>query len=674
MLGATLARRLDARADRELCRVGVEHELQVWAPDGQQDFRLLIPRVAGPVGVPHPGDPRARWLASGLALTADGWEAELVTPPLALRRDAPDRIAAMLDLERVRLLHSLHEVDPHVRLVGFSTHVNVSVDDRSVVAVAREFAARCAVAAGLLLDGADSPGVLIRPRRGRLEICGEYATGADFAAAIVFVAAAAAVLARPGASLPAVGRWRVEPARERFGYFVGRDAVGADLYAAGRRARVPLAGRTVLAQEHLEEVWSLARPYALSLDLDPAPVDDRVWGAVPLPVERSAGDSTHTHSAQEQPASGEPLTPAGPDTRVRQRGDLRLTPAWLTWSTVAWRCEDVERGRTAYAVMPLAYEPHFLEQVDAGALDGLLARSIRRRARRVLASADQTRRPDIWRDVRPEALVPAERDRSGEVLRSGTGSGSGSEGQAKERSDESTTPSPSPSPDAAGRASSRVAAAAETAGRHGLPLSLVIAAAVILALVGGGVVWALTRGDDAASAAQSTPSVTDSVAPTDTATSPSEPDSSAESPVDPADSEFSSIVYSGTLDSGPGPGGGPREAMVAISCTGAAGRDCSTSHSFSGWDLLSGIQLDGPGTYTATLADAAFNPCLPPTNGSGPPTTITVTIDAGTLSFVVETSESPLVDCGDGTSAQTLAARDAFEGVYVEGSIPGIEP
>lgn len=349
MLGATLARRLDARADRELCRVGVEHELQVWAPDGQQDFRLLIPRVAGPVGVPHPGDPRARWLASGLALTADGWEAELVTPPLALRRDAPDRIAAMLDLERVRLLHSLHEVDPHVRLVGFSTHVNVSVDDRSVVAVAREFAARCAVAAGLLLDGADSPGVLIRPRRGRLEICGEYATGADLAAAIVFVAAAAAVLARPGASLPAVGRWRVEPARERFGYFVGRDAVGADLYAAGRRARVPLAGRTVLAQEHLEEVWSLARPYALSLDLDPAPVDDRVWGAVPLPVERSAGDSTHTHSAQEQPASGEPLTPAGPDTRVRQRGDLRLTPAWLTWSTVAWRCEDVERGRTAYA-------------------------------------------------------------------------------------------------------------------------------------------------------------------------------------------------------------------------------------------------------------------------------------------------------------------------------------
>ncbi len=109
-----------------------------------------------------------------------------------------------------------------------------------------------------------------------------------------------------------------------------------------------------------------------------------------------------------------------------------------------------------------------------------------------------------------------------------------------------------------------------------------------------------------------------------------------------------------------------RKALVA--------REHAAGHSFSGWDLLSGIQLDGPGTYTATLADAAFNPCLPPTNGSGPPTTITVTIDAGTLSFVVETSESPLVDCGDGTSAQTLAARDAFEGVYVEGSIPGIEP
>ncbi|MFZ1285666.1 MAG: hypothetical protein WAR57_01350, partial [Candidatus Phosphoribacter sp.] len=290
-------------------------------------------------------------------MTADGWEAELITPPVPLRRSSPDAIAAMLDTERHRLMSSLREADRHARLVGFSTHVNVSVDDGAVVDVAREFASRCAVAAGLLLDGADSPGVLIRPRRGRLEICGEYATGEDLAASIVFVAAAAAMLGNPDATLPEVGNWRVDPARERFGFFVGRGATGSDLYLAGRRAPVSLGDRTVLAQHHLEGVWSLVRPYAVSLGLDPTLVDERVLGVLPLPMEcaPTGGEDAwmQDRSGSTQGASAQGLTLLDPAERTRRRGAVTLAPAWLTWSTVAWRCEDARQGVAVYAVMPV---------------------------------------------------------------------------------------------------------------------------------------------------------------------------------------------------------------------------------------------------------------------------------------------------------------------------------
>lgn len=676
MLGAALGRRLDARPAPEACRVGVEHELQVWGPAGQQDFRLLIGRVAGVVGVQHPGDPRARWLASGLALTADGWEAELVTPPVSLSHAAPAEIASMLDVERHRLLNSLREVDRHARLVGFSTHVNVSVDDRVVVGVAREFASRCAVAAGLLLDGAGSPGVLVRPRRGRLEICGEYATGEDLAAGIVFVAAAAAMLVAPGAELPAVGNWRVDPARERFGFFVGRDATGSDLYGAGRRASVSVAGRTVLAQDHLETVWSLVRHHAVALGLDPTPVDERVLGVVPLPVERPATGPepdltqvTSGSSTSEEGVTGERLTLLDPDTRARRRGAMLLSPVWLTWSTVAWRCEDTERGRSVYAVMPVEAEQGFLQQLDAGALDALLARSIRRRAhRRVLTSADNTRRPDVWRGLRPEALVPAERDPAGRIVRPGSGSGSGDEAQTKDRYDESRRPArpvlrPAPGPRAAGEAG------ADPTSR-GLPRGLLIAAAgVALVLGGGGAIWALTGGGDDPARTGTSPTRAPTTDPT---ASPS-----GIAATEPAEqtAESWSVSYVGTLDSGPGPGGGLIEGFeVGIFCPDDTGRDCNfTGWSIGGLELLSDIELSGPGTYTATYVYPDYSPC--DRDGEGvAPTTVTLTLDEAAMSWVVEQAAVGPVECADGGQIEELASTWSFGGTHLEGALPGYAP
>ena len=66
--------------DRE--RVGVEHEYRLWNHAEQTDFRVLLPLVAGDLRCLDPGDPRARRLPSGVALTADGLEAELATPPV----------------------------------------------------------------------------------------------------------------------------------------------------------------------------------------------------------------------------------------------------------------------------------------------------------------------------------------------------------------------------------------------------------------------------------------------------------------------------------------------------------------------------------------------------------------------------------------------------------------
>lgn len=679
MLGATLARRLEAHPEHGPCRVGVEHELQVWAPAGQQDFRLLIARVAGAVGVQHPGDPRARWLASGLALTADGWEAELITPPVPLRRSSPDALAAMLDVERHRLLNSLREVDQHARLVGFSTHVNVSVDDGAVVGVAREFASRCAVAAGLLLDGADSPGVLIRPRRGRLEICGEFATGEDLAASIVFVAAAAAMLGDPGATLPEVGNWRVVPARERFGFFVSRDATGSDLYRAGRRAPVSLPGRTVLAQHHLEGVWSLVRPHAVSLGLDPTPVDERVLGLVPLPVERArtGGEDAWMQdrsgaTKKGQDANSQRLTLLDPVERTRLRGAVTLAPAWLTWSTVAWRCEDARQGVAVYAVMPVECEPGFLQQLDAGALDGLLSRSLRRRTRgRVLCSADKTRRPEFWRDVRPEALVPAERDHAGAIARFGAGSGSGDEAGTKDRYDESTPPS------ASSRAASPVgAAAANTKTSALLSRGLLIAATCVAALLGGGAVWAITGGNDDPNTARSTSTLgpTAPAGPAASARAIASPET--EPTLQPPTVQPWSVSYVGTLDRGPGPGGGPEDGFqMGIFCPDDTGSDCNfTGFSVFGWDELSGIQLSGPGTYTAAYVDPAYNPCDAPREGSGPPTNVSITLDEESIRWVINSADTGLVDCGDGSQSQNGASSTSFEGTYVEGSLPGFAP
>jgi hypothetical protein len=225
----------------------------VWRGDEQVDFRHALPLVAAGLRSLDPGDPRARRLPSGVALTADGREAELATPPLAWGRGAPERLDALLASERAELAARLAEQVGADRLTGFSTHVNVTVDDDRVVEAGRRFTRYVALATAVVAEPATSSGLLVRPRRGRLEVGGEYAEGGDLVAWVTFVGSAVAALLAD-APPPEVPEPVSVPAREKFGWYLPVEGVYADLLREPGRARALLT-----------EVWYWSRLLCLLL-------------------------------------------------------------------------------------------------------------------------------------------------------------------------------------------------------------------------------------------------------------------------------------------------------------------------------------------------------------------------------------------------------------------------
>ena len=270
-------------------RLGVEHEFVVSGTGGVLDFRTLSADLE--LGVrADPTDPSAQRCPWGGVVTADGREAEIATPPVLLAADAAATVRALAELGRDVLttaLHAVHGTD--VTLTGYSTHLNVTASRRGSRAHARRFASVFAPSLMLLLDRPTSPGLLVRPRPGRLELGGEYAAGTDLEVALTF--AAGAVLASRGPRWVRARRLQVEvvlePARERYGWYVDRRAVGCDLYALGREAplRRVHTSTTVTAGQHLRESWELARAALAGRLAEPelGVVDAVVAGDEPLP-------------------------------------------------------------------------------------------------------------------------------------------------------------------------------------------------------------------------------------------------------------------------------------------------------------------------------------------------------------------------------------------------------
>jgi hypothetical protein len=435
--------------------VGVEHELQVHSAHGRVDFRRAIADL--PVGTPglDPGDPRARRCDWGGVLTADGAEAELASAPVTARPG----YAVELGLVTAAAHRGLADSLPECTLSGYSTHISVETPDRLAVGAARCFARTLSPSMMLLLDKATSPGLLVRPRRGRLELCGDHVVGEQLLAATVFATAGARWAATTRLRTNGLAqRPRTQAAVERYGIYVDRRAFGPDLYATGRAT--PLRrGRT--AQGHLEASWGVLREdaetFASAYELDV--VDRVVAGLAPLPSE-GQGDEL----APAEAAVADPFCDA---LTLRRRGAIRLRPLSITWAAAVFAL-TVDGDEIVWAV-PGRLLRGALAAFDDGRLDDVLHRAARATDLPVLASADDAQRGGFFTGVAGD-LTPGERH----PVTGRIGGGGFGRREDKGRSDDQPRPR-----------------------RFNVPKPLALAAAgTALVLVGAGAAVALTGGDD----------------------------------------------------------------------------------------------------------------------------------------------------------------------------------
>jgi hypothetical protein len=243
-------------------RVGIEQEFCVvprrspCSANDAVDFRPLLRAMLRDHPRRDPADPNAVRLPWGV-LTADGREAEVATHPIVVEPGFAARTVGAVDRGRTELEELL---PADLCGLGYSTHVNVSLDVRDDRRFAQQWASVFAPAMMLLLDGPASPGLLVRPRPGRFELCGDYCEGDRLAGAIAFAAASVVHAARHRK-----GRWRalavrvdVTRAVQRFGYFVDRCAFGSDLYGTGRDTMLTrLDGTRLTAGQHLDQLIEL---------------------------------------------------------------------------------------------------------------------------------------------------------------------------------------------------------------------------------------------------------------------------------------------------------------------------------------------------------------------------------------------------------------------------------
>jgi hypothetical protein len=367
--------------------VGIEHEFRVLEEAQQVDFRSLIDALPLDGRRNDPRDPYAVRCRAGHLVTADGLEAEIATAPIAVAPGVvseAQRASARAAADLRAVLHGRY------RLAGYSTHLNVTVPSALAVHAAHLFAQTFAPALMLLMDQLDAPGLLIRPRLGRLEFGGDYARDAALRAALAMAIGGArlcaARAARGHGDLPPLVRVRADWGRDRFGWYVDRSAFGPDLYAAGRHARLQRRARgTIESGAQLRACWTLARASLrglLTAD-EQAEIDRLVDGSLPLPSEEPV-DEVPAFDATEAPPSPFCLAAAPVD-----RPGFCATPLLATWD---WCLLELTDGpRTVYLCVPRNELAGVAGRLERGALDATVVTELSRGAARVLASPEQTR-------------------------------------------------------------------------------------------------------------------------------------------------------------------------------------------------------------------------------------------------------------------------------------------
>ncbi len=474
--------------------VGVEHEFIVRLDGRAIDFRQVIHRLPIRGQRIDAGDSNAYRGPWGGLITADGAEAEIATPPVTVGPFAAARLAAIAAAGAAELAGAL----PFgASLEGYSTHISVEVPRGSEGRAAREIVARWVPALTWFLDDADSPGILVRPRPGRVEIGGDFIDGDRLGLAAIF--AVGAVRAAVEATRPTAGfrRWtplgrrvarlprlavRPADAVERYGWFVGDEELGTSLHGAGFEAVLPLSsGHQLPAREHLWRAWAVAR--AMLGDIDGATLDRLEAAVVDAPDWPIGSGAT---VAEAPPAGSDPSLVAWVSAaRHHIRPGFVATPAVMSWDFVVLRLRD--ETHEAFACLPRDVLGSALDALDAGRLDTLLAGYLgaERDDGRILASSGQTNAAGVFRALgRAVDLVTPERGPTG---------GGGKRQRSNDRrpdQNSSSTPASSAATPSALASAAVVGAAGLTI--LGLPAAAAAAAAaavgiVAVAVVGGAV-------------------------------------------------------------------------------------------------------------------------------------------------------------------------------------------
>jgi hypothetical protein len=358
-----------------------------------------------------PADPMAYRRASGIVITADAAEAEVALPPQACRPGVTRQIVAVAASARAELASVL---PTGCSLSGYSTHISVQVPNRLADRIAWMYCERFASSMMLLLDTTDSPGLLIRPRPGRIELGGDYRCGHQLRAAVAFAIGSvlscqdAVTQAELNGLPPAIGT-AVELDDQRYGWFVPRTAFGGDLYLGGRQAALSLqTGPVVSAQQQLEACWQSARQtlVPVAADDDVQDADEIVASDRPLPAEVKAASEPATILSPQHERSA-----LGLIVQTHRRPTFETAPVMATWDVAVLVAASTQHGRHCFIAIPRDSTEPFLRMLNEGHLDDLIADYLNAKpGRRTLTAVEQLNEPGLFDGIGPRArLIGPER-------------------------------------------------------------------------------------------------------------------------------------------------------------------------------------------------------------------------------------------------------------------------
>ncbi len=383
--------------------LGVEQEFELFAGGTKLDFQALFPRtIKGTRAVPFRNCDRAVIVESGYMLATDGREAEFATAPIRSSADGCLSLADEVSRCREHLLRTLHALAvDDVR--GYSTHLNISVPIGRESEIAAIISTTAAPALILLMEAKQSPGLLLRPRRGRFEVGSEYIDdNKQLAAAAVFLTGV--ILAYLGQTsnwdqIPRICLKRSEAANIRAGIYLPHDAYGESPYTLGREARLELeSGETIKAGEVLGICTDLAcreleeRVSKRSLDN----LRHLVVRSGSLQIERDADPGTIKRRMASAPAAEALIL----KKIISRRDASGLRPRFLDWEGAAFSWNKADTARIIG--VPWAHLPEFFNAARKNELPKFVEKL--GPAEPTLNSIDQFQELQVFEDIDPVAL------------------------------------------------------------------------------------------------------------------------------------------------------------------------------------------------------------------------------------------------------------------------------